>query len=327
MKNLIWVKIEQLRRGLIYFKSLKNRSVTSVGIYTTTRCNSRCRTCYIWKKKKKEDISIKALKNILKDEVSGTQYFLSGGEVLLHPKYEKILELFKDKNFILLSNGILADKLIKAVKKHKIKRVALSFDGVGKTYERVRGVDNFENFHRLLHQLKKICTVSLNFTINPLNNKKSEIAKALQFAQKHKIYLALGIYNKVEYFETKLSKMRIPNLSTFKKPYPLNRYLSLYNKWLDGSLQIPCLSIRNSVVVLPNGNVSLCVGKNVIIGNVNKQSLKKVWKNKITSDLQDRYLNCHDCWLICQKPMDIVVYDVKNTLLKITRYSFKDEIL
>ncbi len=315
MDNQWRVKIEQLRRAFLYFASLKKRRLTSVGIHTTTRCNGRCRTCNIWKKKKKVDITIKAVKSILTDETPSTQYFLSGGEVLLHPEYEKILELFKDKNFILLSNGILADKLIKTVKKFRIKRVVLSFDGVGKTYERVRGVDNFENLHRLLHQLKEICTVSLNFTINPLNNKKEEILKADRFAKNHGVYLALGIYNNPEYFDTTLPMMKIPNLAPLRS-YPLNQYLSLYNQWLKGKLFSPCLSIRNSCTILPNGDVSLCEGKNIILGNLNQRTLKEIWENPKTQRMQDKFLSCNDCWLICQKPMDIVSWNLIKLIPK-----------
>lgn len=308
------VKIEQIRRGFIYFKSLQGRRATSVSIYTTTRCNGRCRTCHIWKKKK-EDIAIRAVKNILKGETPGTQYFLGGGEFLLHPEYEKILALFKNKNFVLLTNGILADQLIKTVKRHKVKRVVLSFDGVGKTYERVRGIDNFENISKLINRLKKICILSLNYTINPLNNGKDEILKADQFAKKHSLYLSFGIYDNPEFFETSLKKMKIPNLKGLR-PYPLGKYLTCYNQWLEGKFRLLCLTIRNSPAILPNGDVSLCQGKNIILGNLNKRSLQEIWLSPKTQQKQDKFLSCNDCWLLCQKPMDIVTFDLLKLLPK-----------
>jgi MoaA/NifB/PqqE/SkfB family radical SAM enzyme len=313
MKNELMVTAEQIRRGAIYLQSLRNRSITSVGIYSTTRCNSKCAICSIWKKPVIQDISIKAIKNILKKDNVGTQYFLSGGEFILHPQYKEILKLFKNKNYILLSNGILSRKLIDTVNDFKIKRVVLSFDGLGETYKRVRGVDNFDNIHSLIHDLIKICTVSLNYTINPLNNKKSDILKAEKFAKEHGVYLALGIYNTPEFFDSVLKETNIPKLP-INKPYPLNRYLSLYNQWRLGNYKIPCLSIRNSCMVLPDGRVSLCQGKNIFLGNLNKFSLQTIWKKSLTKERQNKYRNCNQCWLLCQKPMDIFVNDVFNLI-------------
>jgi len=315
MNSQIIIKLEQIRRGYLYLMSLKDRKVTSVNIYATSRCNGRCRICHIWKKKNNEDIALGTIKNILKCENPGTQYFLSGGEFIMHPQYEEILNLFRDKNYILLSNGILSKRLLETVKKYKVRRVVLSFDGLGKTYAKVRGIDNFDNLHELIHQLNKICNVSLNYTINPLNDTFREISAANKFANEHRVYLALGIYDTPEYFDTSLSRTKLPSKLP-KRPYPLNKYLTLYNKWLNGQVKIPCLGIRNSCTVFPNGDVSLCYGKNIIIGNIVKKSLKEIWESKKTQKKQDKYVTCTKCWLICQKPMDIFIWDIINLLPK-----------
>lgn len=309
MYSKVTVTLEQLRRGLLYFTSLKDRKLTSVNIYATSRCNGRCETCHIWKIKNKEDINLDAINNILKNENPGTQYFLSGGEFLLHPKCEEILRLFKNKNYVLLSNGLLLKKLIETVKKYKVKRVVLSFDGLGKTYKKVRGIDNFNNLHELIHKLNKICAVSLNYTISPLNDSIKEINEADRFAKDHHVYLALGVYETPEFFHTSLPKTKIPpNLPP--RPFPLNKYLALHNKWLSGKVKIPCLGIRNSCTILPNGDISMCYAKNIIVGNVNKNNLEEVWKSEKVHTEQEKYFPCTKCWLICQKPMDIVAWEI-----------------
>lgn len=310
MKDYLSVKTEQLRRGLVYFLSLKNRSASTVAITATTYCNSRCEICHIWKKKEKINISLKAVDNILKDEFPFTQYFLTGGEFILHPQSEEIIKKFKNKNYILLSNGIWSKKLLDIVKKHKVPRVILSFDGVGKTYLRVRGVNNFDNLHKLIHELKKICAVSLNYTINPLNNAKKEILLADRFAKKHNVYLSFGIYDNPSFFDTTMAKTEIPPDVGSLRPYPLGKYLSSYNQWFAGKYKIPCLGIRNSCLILPNGDVTLCQGKNIVLGNLNRRTLKEIWGNSKTKRKQDELLNCHACWLLCQKPMDIVASDL-----------------
>lgn len=313
MKDSLLVKVEQFRRGLTYFISLEKRRVSSVGITATTRCNSRCKICHIWEKKEKTDISMKAIDNILKDDFSGTQYFLTGGEFILHPKCEEIIQKFKGKSYTLLSNGILADKLLEIVRRNKVPRVALSFDGIGKTYLKVRGVDNYENLHNLIHELKKVCIVSLNYTINPLNNAKKEILLADNFAKKHGIYLSFGIYDNPSFFDTTMPKTKIPNIDKLRS-YPLGKYLSLYNPWLHGEYRLPCFGVRNNCLIMPNGDVSLCAGKDIIVGNLNKKSLKEIWEAPETRHKQDELVECNDCWLLCQKPMDIVTWDILKLL-------------
>ncbi len=313
MRGSLSVKIEQFRRGLLYFISLKKRRVSNVGITATTKCNSRCNTCHIWKKKERTEISLKAIDNILKNDFPGTEYFLTGGEFILHPHCEEIIQKFKDKNYVLLSNGILGRKLLEIVKRNKVPRVALSFDGVGEMYKKVRGVDNFDNLHTLIHELNKICIVSLNFTINPLNNYKKEILLADKFAKEHGVYLALGIYDNPIFFETTLSKTMIPDLSKLR-PYPLSKYLSLYNKWFKGQYRLPCFGIRNTCMVLPNGDVNICVGKDIVLGNLNRKSLKEIWEDAKTKQKQDELLQCNSCWLLCQKPMDIMTWDILKLL-------------
>lgn len=315
MRSILSLKIEQFRRGLVYFVSLKKRRVSTVGISATMKCNSRCQICNIWQKKARVDISLKAVDNILKDDFPGTEYYLTGGEFILHPKCEEIIQKVKGKNYVLLSNGILSSKLIEVVKRNRVPRVGLSFDGVGKTYYKVRGVNNFNNLHCLIHELKKICTVSLNFTINPLNNQKKEILLADKFARDHGIYISYGIYDHPSFFDTILPRTRVPDIQKLRS-YPFNRYLLLYNQWLSGRYLLPCFSVRNSCVILPNGDVNICHGKDIVLGNVNKKTLKEIWESPKTKQLQQEFLRCNGCWLLCQRPMDILTWDLLKLLPK-----------
>lgn len=315
MRDSLALKFEQFRRGVVYFSSLKARRVSSVTISATSRCNSRCKICHIWQKKTKQDISLKAIDNILKDGFPGTQYYLSGGEFLLHPRCEDIIQKFKNKNLILLSNGIMSQKLLEIVKRNNVSRVGLSFDGVGEIYKKVRGVDNFLNLDKLVSKLKKICTVSLNYTISPLNNNKKDIMVAEKFANKHGVYLSYGIYGKPAFFDATIPETKVPKLGNIRK-YPFNKYLSAYNQWYEGKYPLPCFGIRNSCLVLPSGDINICHGKDIVLGNLNKRTLKEVWNSPKTRKLQDKLLQCNDCWNLCQRPMDIVTFDLLKLMPK-----------
>lgn len=134
----------------------------------TSRCNSRCITCNVWKESKKEDIDAKALKKILADIYFSKVYGvgLNGGELTLVQNLPEILEaLFSLKHLraiYIISNGLLPERLLEILKyikktcsKHNIYlEFTLSVDGVNETHEHIRGISGC--FKQTLHLLNEI---------------------------------------------------------------------------------------------------------------------------------------------------------------------------
>lgn len=135
----------------------------------TSRCNSRCVTCNIWKEHTKVDINPEKLREILSDpffsEVKSVG--LNGGELTLVPNFfdilDAVLSLPKIESVHLISNGLLPDKLLSLLEKTKQicdKRnvrlgFTLSVDGVGQIHEQVRGIPkSFERTKYILDAFK-----------------------------------------------------------------------------------------------------------------------------------------------------------------------------
>jgi len=294
--------------------NILRRNLKSININVTDRCNSKCKTCYIWKKTPNTDLSLDVMENLLNDKIINKKivFGLTGGEFLLHPKYNEILELFDGYDYLFFSNGIMADRLIETVKKYNIKHLFMSADGIGDTYKKIRGVDTFKNIRKIVSDIKDITNITIDFTISPFNQKK-DLVDVVNFCEENNINIAVGVYNQPEFFDTDTKPKKAFEFDDIKAkcfyfhPAANNRFIKYYNKWLDGEMKLNCYSIRSLLSILPDGDVSLCQGKNIILGNLYKTSLSDIWNSEETIKTQKKNKHCNGCFLSCQRPVDIAI--------------------
>ena len=90
MKNRIATSRINLGRKVCY--SVIRHNLMWISMFITERCNSKCRTCGIWKKKNPVDISLKLIGDIINDTTKKTNINITGGEAILHPKIDEILQ-------------------------------------------------------------------------------------------------------------------------------------------------------------------------------------------------------------------------------------------
>ena len=118
----------------------------------TTRCNSRCSMCSIWKRREKE-MSLKDIKKIFTDlkRFGVHTIFLQGGEPLVQKDVFKVVKILDDMGFhtAVLSNGILLDenvlKKFDSLNRSNRIYVTVSLDTLDKKkYKKIRGVDKFD---------------------------------------------------------------------------------------------------------------------------------------------------------------------------------------
>lgn len=284
--------------------------ISSVQLYATNRCNSRCRICYIWDEKPKTDLSLEAIKKIVnsKKVEKNALYGLVGGEFILHPNYKQILSLFKNKNYILFSNCILADRLIEAVKVYHVPNLFISLDGNRDTYKKVRGVDKYTNVIRVIKELKGITSITITYVINPYNTKE-DFLHVKKIAEDHGVGLVVAVYDTRSIFNT---KARGGSLYIVNDVFE-NNYLKSYKFWKNGKLKLPCYSIRTLLTVMPDGNVPLCQQKNISLGNINKNDVDEIWEKSKKIHLQ--HTNCNGCWITCHRSFDNNVCKLLNTFL------------
>lgn len=298
-KNKLLYNVANLLYKYYY---IKTRKLTNVMFYVTTRCNSRCQYCHIWQKKPKENLSVTAIKKVLSSKyiTSRTTFGLEGGEFFLHPEYNEILDLFKGKNYTVLTNGLLPDTVKKAVTNHKIPCVQISLDGNKETYIRLRGVNAYNSILSLIDDLKQKTKIKIAFTFGP-NNSYSDFEHVKHLCKEKRIeFLYENVYANMFYMDTNISLAELKHLNTFSEPV-----LSGFNEWLRGKLFLPCWSINTKVVIWANGDVPMCQYKDIVLGNIYTETFDGIWGSENTKELQEKHRNCNSCWVTYHRGFDI----------------------
>lgn len=129
------------------------------------QCNLRCRHCYAKHNDRSSRLRFRDIKRIRKVIQSLPVYdhdnsvvYLSGGEPLLHPGFDKILDYvcFHFEAVHILSNGILLPDKLEAIRKRRHKAcVQISLEGGRRVNDAIRGRGTFDKIVSALELLKR----------------------------------------------------------------------------------------------------------------------------------------------------------------------------
>lgn len=328
-----------------------SKRLSSLMIYATDVCDSGCKHCLIWAKRPTTCLSFEAIKKIMGSQCisSSTMVGLEGGEFLLHPEADEIMQWFSQhhKNFDLFSNCLQPDKLITAVKRFRPHRLYISLDGDRETYQQMRGKDGYDRVIRVIETLHAEVPVFVMFTLSPYND-FNDLEHVARVCEKYKVFLRVGIYNNIPFFDTIDDSKRVhfgqlKNQPSFSyreavalresranelpeqqtevieeaddipaiiKKFPENYdYVRLYQNWKAGDLHLKCRSILDSVIVLPDGEVPICQHLELKLGNIHHNTLDEIFNSKKSSAIQEDYSqNCNQCWVSYHRKYDIILY-------------------
>ena len=204
----MYTNLDYIKRGLLFANNLarpKHKKLSTLMIYATDLCDSGCKHCLIWAKRPVKHLSFEDIVKIMGNKciTKDTLVGLEGGEFLLHPEGEKILEWFSKnhKRFDILSNCLKPENVIDAVKKYSPNRLYVSLDGNKETYEYMRGRDGYDNVLKVIEACKDIVPISAMFTLSPYND-FNNLNHVIGICDKYKIDVRVGIYNDIGYFDT-----------------------------------------------------------------------------------------------------------------------------
>jgi len=132
-------------------KVFRKKELESVFLFVTSRCNSKCRTCfYSSKLNQKDDMTFEQIETISKTAPNFDKLWLSGGEPFMRKELAEIIEMFyhnnKVKSINLPTNGILKKEIDRVISRLLEScpdmniQLNFSLDGLGATHDGVRGV-------------------------------------------------------------------------------------------------------------------------------------------------------------------------------------------
>jgi len=296
------------------FPKLMPMNYTISALYT---CNSRCKTCNIWKKKA-ENLTIDEYKVIFK-KLGRSPYWItiSGGEPFLRKDLVELCRIIykysKPKIINIPTNGILTNKIVEDVKAIVIDCpktqiiINLSVDGIGKQHDEIRQVPgNYTRIIRTFKKLKKLecknLTVGIHTVISRFNVKEfSSIANELiqlgpdsyitEIAEERneldtmnaKITPDIISYRSaIDYLIHRIKNGKFTGMNKITQAFRIE-YYNLVKKILRDRKQIiPCYSGIASAQISPDGEIWICCIKAQSLGNLREHdyNFKKIWFNK-----------------------------------------------
>lgn len=303
-----------------------------VNFSITYRCNSRCKTCGIWRYKPvSRELTTEEIKKIFQDKLLKRvlEVSITGGEPTTRRSLaEDILAITENIPKVrigVVSNGVRSTFLINCIQK-VIGKVyfylqVISLDGIGKLHDRIRGVKgNFERVVKTITQLKKLDREYSNFdflvslTISPYNVK--HLDKILEFCKKKKIKLScVPVRTDERFFLTKLQKLKFSKLShyylrkvkKFIQHAGYEKYPSWKNwlRYTEGrksiSLSLPCFALYTSFWLDPYGKIFPCSSlANYLVGDLRKVNYKlsRIWYSD-EIDIARRKIDNHE-FKVCE---------------------------
>jgi MoaA/NifB/PqqE/SkfB family radical SAM enzyme len=299
----------------------------------TTRCNSRCKTCNIWKKRTDEFTPQEWEKVCISLGTAPYWVTLSGGEPFLHRHIVEICEAIGRH----CRPGILnipTNSLVEGTAS-KVERIAahiapgkliinLSLDGIGADHDRIRGVPgNFERFQRNLAELLEVrqrtpnLTLGIHSVISTLNIDDVDQIIAYvrtlpvdqfitEMAEERVELDTVGLplapdaqryWQILERLKDDLRQNQARGVARFTRALRLS-YYSLMKQTLSERKQvIPCFAGWASAQVYPDGTVWPCCIRADAIANLreNNYDFGKIWFGKEIEAVR-RSIRAKECW-------------------------------
>jgi MoaA/NifB/PqqE/SkfB family radical SAM enzyme len=182
-----------------------SKRLSSLMLYATDRCDSGCKHCLIWAKRPTTVLPFEAIVRIMGSRCvhKSTIVGLEGGEFLLHPEAEKILDWFSrnHSHYDLFSNCLDPERLIRCVREYRPHRLYISLDGDRDTYLHMRGKDGYERVLQVIRDLKGVVPVFVLFTLSPYND-FGDLRHVARVCRENGVFLRVGIYNNIPFFDT-----------------------------------------------------------------------------------------------------------------------------
>ena len=179
-ESLEYQKLQaRIPKTLPYHQSRATSHLDEFWIHLTNRCNLTCSHClFSSSPHEKDTLTFDTLRQHLSDAYAlGCRLFvLSGGEPLIHPEFEAILETIlamPDAEVAILTNGLLVEKIF-TCKDYPQERIhfQISLDGLPDQHEALRGKGSFKKLESNVAWLKRTdYAFSLALCLHPTNVK------------------------------------------------------------------------------------------------------------------------------------------------------------
>ncbi len=343
IKNILKILFVNTK-NILASKLLKNYTPKpyKVLIQLTNDCNSRCKSCHIWKINlirldlKKAEMTIEDFRKFFTEYGSHIYWLsLSGGEVALYDEWDEFIELVKKHcpKLCLINyttNGLNPDKNYQISKliKEKLRCdffVTISLDGDEKVHDELRGVNGNYSLANKTREIIKSLNVRTYWGLTLSADNSDHLShlplKKLQTFKAVSLVHSEGIYQKKNFIEEKtilsaLEKIVLNYKITTPSEIVEFIYLKIGVHFLKNKRKtnlIPCEVINTNIHINPYGEILPCMFLKSI-GNLKVDNVNTILKSEITSKAlaEIKKNNCPKCWMNCYAPHSILSHPIKS---------------
>ncbi len=299
------VREKTVKKILPYVKLIEKEALKgpiSLHILVTDYCVNRCNMCGHWKTKNRNNLDISILKEIWDDcnENEVESICLTGGDPILHPDFDKILDMKRNFDLGIICTGNFK-KNFDFSKLASLRWIRFSIDSLDPArYTFIRGLDNL--YGTILPNVRKAQEhqkeVGINFTIQKSNC--MDIRDIIKFSAENNIY-RLMIYpmhgdgnlcigrDEIEIILEQLNDMISKN---YHKRIPENNLQFLYDSLIQAYSQdedvrkvtfgnYPCIINKIHLAIGSDGNVFPC---EMIADDTDEYGERTFWELQKFSD-------------------------------------------
>jgi MoaA/NifB/PqqE/SkfB family radical SAM enzyme len=294
----------------------------------TGRCNSRCKTCNIYKKEI-DELSLENYEKIFRS-IGTAPYWItfSGGEPFLRKDIADICisacKYCKPLIINIPTNGILTDRIensVRSILDHCPDTdliVNLSIDGIGEKHDEIRGTKGcykkaMETYSRLRALNYTNFTLGVHTVISTYNMQEipalynqikllhpdsyiTEIAEerveldtlGAGITPSFEAYSAA-----IDFIDKEMKTWNIKRISKITRAFRTRYYQTVKKILEDGREVIPCYAAVASCQIAPNGDVWGCCIKAESMGNLVRADydFRKIWTSEKAKELRQAIKN------------------------------------
>jgi len=255
----------------------------------TKNCNLKCAGCYAAAvgtlncESKKKQLNINEWKKIIKEanELGVFGYIIAGGEPFLYPNLLEICDEFRDRLFIIITNGTtISNENFKRLKKLRNTVVMVSLEGEQGITNQRRGHGVYEKVLGSIKKLNKFGILNgISVTITQLNYKQWMNSEFIDTLIDKGIRIAFFIeYISSDPREDSSLMLTINQRKLFREKmldYRANKKIYLIHSPGDEELFGGCVSAGKGFAhITPYGDLTPCPVSNVATHNLKTDSLK-----------------------------------------------------
>jgi MoaA/NifB/PqqE/SkfB family radical SAM enzyme len=297
----------------------------SVVISVSFRCNSKCRTCDVWRKPN-DDLSLEEWDKVFASLGNAPFYMtFTGGEPFLRPDLDDLVvsayKHCKPEVITIPTNGMLTERVVEKVARMCREcptssiGINLSLDGIGDEHDDIRGVEgnwklSLQTWDRLkaLQKEHKNLVLTVHTVISRFNAYRfKEIQEGLKFLEPDSYITEVaeerveldtvgwGItprpadYDVIADFLSQQAKQApAKGIARFTQAFRAQYYQLAKRVLRERDQVIPCYAGWASAHIAPNGDLWSCCIRAEEVGNLRQSNydLMPIWKGQAMAQLR-----------------------------------------